>query len=77
MDDILLTLYNMAAVDFQGFFNYVPELLENIDLLSSSQRETLEHFFNRETVSVEFSFMFYAMEKYCSFVFYTADSKLI
>ncbi|KAF5293825.1 hypothetical protein FQA39_LY03310 [Lamprigera yunnana] len=48
-DDILLAIYNMAAVNFQTFFDaFLIEFLQNSDGLSSSQRNSLKHSFNQE-----------------------------
>ncbi|KAK4874303.1 hypothetical protein RN001_013663 [Aquatica leii] len=49
-DDILLAIYNMAAINFQTFFDtFLLDFLQNMDGLTSSQRDSLKQSFNRET----------------------------
>lgn len=59
IDDMLLTLFNMAAVNFQAFFTtFVPEFLQNMDLLTPTQRDSLKQSFNQETVSNPYHFCY-------------------
>ncbi|XP_031353857.1 exportin-6 isoform X1 [Photinus pyralis] len=49
-DDILLAIYNMAAVNFQVFFNtFLTEFLDSVNGLTSTQRDSLKQSFNHET----------------------------
>lgn len=51
-DDVLLSIYNMASVDFQGFFNtFLPHFLQNMNGIVESQKQSLQQTFSYETVS--------------------------
>ena len=42
-EEIVVTVYNMAAVDFQNFYRtFVPQFLTSFEGLDSNQKQTLE-----------------------------------
>lgn len=50
---VTITVYNMAAVDFNTFFTaFVPHFLQNMDGLDTDQRTTLKENFKTDTVSI-------------------------
>lgn len=51
-EDILLTIYNMAAVNFQVFFDtFLVDFIQNTDGLAQQQRDSLKQSFSHETVN--------------------------
>ncbi|XP_017775704.1 PREDICTED: exportin-6-B isoform X2 [Nicrophorus vespilloides] len=49
-DDILYALYNMSAVNFQGFFTtFLQQFLQNLEGLSAQQKDNLRNNFAQET----------------------------
>lgn len=51
-DDITLAIYNMSAVDFDGFFHtFLSHFLQTTDGLDQRQKDTLQRNFVQDTVS--------------------------
>lgn len=51
MDEILLATFNMASVNFHGFFStFLTQFLQGMNGLTTSQRENLQMAFRHETV---------------------------
>ncbi|KAK3889634.1 hypothetical protein Pcinc_006379 [Petrolisthes cinctipes] len=49
-DEVTITVYNMAAVDFSTFFTaFVPHFLQNMDGLDTDQKTTLKENFKTDT----------------------------
>ena len=50
-EEIAIVVYNMASVDFDGFYsNYLPQLLTNCDGIDDNQRTALAQNFKVDTV---------------------------
>lgn len=54
-EEIVNTIYNMASVEFNGFYsNFLPHFLQSIETLDSNQKTSLLQNFKRDTVSIFF-----------------------
>lgn len=55
-DDIFMGIYNMASVDFHGFFStFLPHFLQNIDGILQNHVELLKQGFTHDTVPFYYS----------------------
>ena len=52
-EEIVIMVYNMAAVDFDGFYaNFLPQFLSSCDWLDDNQKKVLSQNFKLEKVGV-------------------------
>lgn len=52
-EDVVLTIYNMATVNFIAFFDtFLMNFLQNMDGLLQSQRDSLKHSIRKDTVRI-------------------------
>ena len=52
-EEITITIYNMASVDFNNFFeNFLPQILNGCEGLDSNQKMVLSTNFKHDKVSV-------------------------
>ena len=55
-EEIAIVVYNMASVDFDGFYsNYLPQLLANCEGIDDNQKAVLAQNFKVDTVSLKAS----------------------
>ena len=68
-EEIAIVVYNMASVDFDGFYSsYLPHLLGNCDGIDDSQRALLAQNFKVDTVG---SILLFVMMTYHNYVVFS------
>ena len=67
-EEIAIVVYNMASVDFDGFYSsYLPHLLGNCDGIYDSQRALLAQNFKVDTVGSTLLFVLMTYHNYVVF----------